>query len=808
MQQWICYAGSVGVIVSAYLPQTLNPPMTGFLLVCTTLSFCAAIRHRNHSIVCVTALLTTFLFAQIWASELCSRLLPEAFEQKPLVVHGYIDGLVERQRHSGGTRFPFVVESSYLDGGKLGFRGRVRLSIYPQAASTTPQLLPGQRWQLTVSLKRPHGYFNRGQFDYQAWLLQHGFLATGYVRSGSVKMLEGNAFVPLSQFRNSWRDALLNANTPGVDRSIQLGLSIGDKSLLRAPVWETLQATGTVHLLVISGLHVGMLSALGFFLTSFLVRRIPLLMLRFSVPQCAAVGAIVVAWLYASAAGLSLPTLRAAIMVSVFMLALILRRQHASFSCFSLALLLVLLCDPLGPHSAGFWLSFGMVFALLWGHSQCRNYGGLLLRLLQLLTAQWRVFVAGLFLLYQLGLPLSFCAPLANIIAIPLVSMVLVPLALLDGLSLCLWGDALPALSVFYAIAENILMAWLHWVQSVGQGLPRYPIPWSPVFAALLALACLLLLQPAGFYYRAAAFALMLPVLFNQPTESRGIEIQVLDVGQGSAVVVQNAGRTLVYDTGPGWKHGSAARHTLIPNLQRRGLSKLDLLVVSHGDNDHAGGAIDLLQRFKIERLVYGQSQGLEPVLAAAQGLDIQACRSGETVKWGALRLMFFNGADTVAGSTALRTDNRASCVLLLEAWGRRVLLPGDIDSLAESWVLAELAERGIGGVDVLMAPHHGSISSSSIRFVKTLAPAEVIHSAGYRNRFRHPHPRVWRRYHSLGSRQWLTARDGGVQVWIRPSGEYSIDSARAAAPRFWHSVGVEEGTQSSSLWYSERKSR
>ena len=691
---------------------------------------------------------------------LVTGLLPPALEMQPLQLQGRISGLVERRELYGrpALRFELRVERcAGADGAPcIQAPRRVQLNWYGVDRDAPAS---GERWQLQARLKRPHGFANPGAFDYGQWQVAQGLGATGNVD----RRADNRRLAAADTGPSSWR-ARLHAH---LDRRLQrfeqrpllIALLVGDGNGISRQQWSVFRATGTVHLFVVSGLHIALSGGVLLALVRF-GARLPCASSRRRWRWLAVAVALPAATLYALIAGFGLPVQRALIMFGVASLAWAAGRASRPLSTLLLALWLVLLCDPLAPLNAGFWFSFGVVAALLLSASgrhgergrQLSGLHGSLHGLREWWRAQWAVTLASVPLLLGIGAQFPLVSLLANAVAIPATTLLTLPFAFLG-----LLGDlcGLRAGDVGWQLADRSLQWVWQFLTLLTELGARWQ--WRPAgvdSAALLfaTLAALLWLLPRGVPGRWLALPLLVPLIWpaSQQPPAGSWRVTVVDVGQGLSVLVEEGARRLLYDTGPSFPSGStAAELTLLPLLQQRGIDRLDGLVISHDDSDHAGGWPTLRAALPIERLLAGEPR--DP--------QAQPCRDGERWRWQRLTFEVLHPvSDRPAG-------NHASCVLLISDGATSLLLPGDIDRLGEGRLLAE---RRLTPVTLLLAPHHGSRSSSSLAFVRALRPRYAIFSAGYHSHFGHPHAEVVARYLDAGAIRLDTARSGALTFLIR----------------------------------------
>lgn len=627
---------------------------------------------------------------------------------------------------------------------------RMRLAWY-----AGPAVNSGERWRLAVKLKRPGGLRNPDAFDFEAWLLAQRIGATGTIKDGQ----------RLSEARWAWRDSV-RQRLLGVDAQGRSGalaaLVLGDGSGLSREDWQILQDTGTVHLLVISGQHIGLLAAVMYLLVAGLARyglwplRWPWLPWACGLAFAAALG-------YGLLAGFDVPVQRACVMVGLVLLWRLRFRHLGAWWPLLLAFNGVLLLDPLASLRPGFWLSFAAVAVLIF------TFGGRLgaWHWWQTWTRAQCLIAIGLCpVLLALNLPISVSGPLANLLAVPWVSLVVLPPALLGTLLL-----PVPYVGEGLLWLAGGLIDWLFRGLAVIAGQWPAWIPGSlPNVVWLLgSLGAVLLLLPRGVPLRPLGWPLLL--LLALPPRERltdGIaDVWQLDVGQGLAILIRTRHHTLLYDAGPRFGEFDIGERVVLPALRKLRVEKLDLMLLSHADADHAGGALAVSHGLPIERVISGDPEGLPQLLNAA------ACESEQQWQWDGVSFQLWQWADA-------RNSNQRSCVLQIEANGERLLLTGDIDSHAERLLLdGPLAVP----TQWLQAPHHGSRSSSSMALLKALQPHSVLISRGHGNSFGHPHPTVLARYRKQRLRIYDSAEHGAIHLQL---GTFQSAQTLRHQRRFW----------------------
>lgn len=692
--------------------------------------------------------LAFFLFGVSWASlsaqwALDDR-LPHRLDGQTLWLEGNVVGLP--QSADGVVRFQ-------LDGAqsrRTRLPDRMRLAWYGG-----PDVRSGERWRLAVKLKRPAGLVNPDSFDYEAWLLAQRIGATGTVVDGQ----------QLAPARSAWRDAvrqrLLAVDAQGREGGLA-ALVLGDDSGLSSTDWQVLQDTGTVHLLVISGQHIGLLAGLIYALVAGLARwglwprRLPWLPWACGLAFTAALG-------YGLLAGFEVPVRRACTMIGLVLLWR-LRFRHLGVTWpLLLSLNAVLIFEPLVSLQPGFWLSFAAVAILILVFSgRLGAWSGL-----QSWTrAQWLIAIGLLPILLALNLPVSLSGPFANLFAVPWISIVVLPLALLGTLLL-----PIPGVGEALLWLAGGLLGWLFQGLTLIAGwLPAWvgsAVPWWAWWLSLL--GGILLLLPKGVPLRLLGWPLLLLCVFA-PLKSvphGQVDVVQLDVGQGLAVLLRTRQHTLLYDAGPRFGDFDIGQRVVLPAIRKTGVRHLDVMLLSHAHADHIGGALAVHDGLPVARVLSGEASELPSTLQA------QFCKNGERWEW--------DGVTFETWRWEQATDsNPASCILMVDAQGERLLLTGDIDTAAERALIDS-------GFDLrarwLQAPHHGSRSSSSTALLKAVAPEGVLISRGRNNGFGHPHPLVMARYAARAIQPYDNAELGAIRLQL---GQFEQPEGQRNQRRFW----------------------
>ena len=658
-------------------------------------------------------------------------------------------------------------------------------------AEPVPRVQPGERWTLRVRLRRPHAPVNPGAFDRELRWLEEGIGAVGRVRAGRRVDATVHGFaLALERRRADIRDALFDA--AGAARARQAGvlaaLAVGDQAAIDPALWTLFNATGVGHLMSISGLHVTMVGALGGLAVGLAWRARALARLglpgRVPAPVARGVAAVFVAFAYAGLAGWGVPAQRTCFMLAVGVLLLAAGRTASVVAAVGSAAAAIVALDPWAPLSAGFWLSFGAVVAIVWAGSGGRAHERRLLEAMRdAVRTQWAASVALLPAGAWFFASASVVGPLANAFAIPLIGLVVVPLALAGGVLGLVSTDAAAWLVVPAAVLLDGLVAALEALAALPGATVTVPSP-GPVALAVGCAGVALLLAPAGVPGRALGALALLPLATAVPERPAPGELRLtaLDVGQGMAAVVQVGERTLVYDTGPTLgPQLDAGGRTIAPWLRSIGVRRIDLLVVSHQDDDHAGGARSLMRAVRVDALASSLPDD-HPIVAAAP--VARRCVRGERWTWGDAEFEWLHPADPPEPARRSPT-NAVSCVLRVRHPAGTLLLAGDVEAPQERR-LVELFGRDGLAADVLLVPHHGSTTSSTEPFVDAVGPRWAIVQAAYRSRFGHPHPRVVERYLRRGVELLRSDADGAVQLRLREGAPTRVQRSRLEPARYW----------------------
>ncbi len=735
------------------------------------------------------SLLLFFVFycGYFWAAGVATwrlaDVLPEVWEGKDIKVIGVISNMP--QYDSNKVRFQFNVEQIVTS--QAYVPNHVALSWYFDRPSI-PAIRAGERWQITIRLKRPHSNINPAGFDYEVWALERNIRAVGYVRPVSDNNRldsQVNSFVhwvtaqrqQIQQKFNVWL-----GDYPYV--GMLMTLATGDQRAIPADQWQVLTRTGTNHLMAISGLHITLISSIVYFLVTYIWRRSTRLLIKLPAHRAAVIAGLFVALIYTLLSGFAIPAQRAFFMLAVVAIALWYGRMAAPTLILAWALLLVVLIDPWAVLSAGFWLSFGAVgIVMLVTVGRIGNMHWLS----GWFHVQWAITLGLVPILLALFQQVSLVSPVANAVAIPLVSLLVVPLTLLALIPYCEF--LLPLAHSVLSVAMEFLQVLNTLPQPVWQ---QHMPPFWAIIVSVIGVVWMLLPGSHGLNYfsgfpaRWLGIVALLPLFLTIPPKpSEGaLWLTVLDVGQGLAIVAQTENHALLFDSGPAYAETDSGKRIIIPFLRAQGIAQLDRMIISHADSDHSGGALSVINAFNVEMLSSSLDSN-HPILQTVKHHEL--CGRGQSWLWdGVLFEILHPTTDLYLNSN--RQTNTSSCVLKITAATGSILIPADITQTIEDLLMDTQAEKLPS--TVLIAPHHGSLTSSSVLFVKQVNPAVTIFTVGYRNRFGHPKDTIIHRYLDQGSAVMRSDKHGAIFLRFE-TGELFVDSWRQMRSRYWHKKAI-----------------
>jgi competence protein ComEC len=720
----------------------------------------------------IAALAGGFFYAGWMAQQRLADELPAAWQGRDIALTGVV---AEMPRwHERGQSFVFDVES--VSTPEAHVPRHILLSTYRDEKSAPLELHAGERWQLTVRLKQPHGTSNPYNFDFEVWALERDLRATGYVyNKGDNRRLDAQVTTPAyaierlrEAVRAHYRKILGDAPYTGVLSA----LAIGDQGSIAQSQWQVFTRTGVNHLMSISGLHITMLAGLGFALSYWAWRRSTRLTLRLPARKAAAIAGLLVALGYALLAGYGVPAQRTVYMLATVALALWSSRNIAPSQLLAAALMVVLLLDPWAVLSPGFWLSFGAVALIFFITA---NRLGVRHWLVEYGRVQWAMSIGLIPLLLALFQQISLVSPVANAFAIPLVSFVVVPLTLLGALLPFDWLLHLAHQTM------SLCMVALEWLNNlpVAVWTQHAPPAWS-IVVGLFGVFWMLL--PRGFPARWLGGLMLLPMFLITPEAPLHgtLRLYIFDVGQGLAVAAQTREHALLYDAGPDFNgEADSGNRILVPALRGLGIAQLDGLILTHDDIDHTGGAASVLQAIPTDWV----SSPLPAEHALLQIVrDHRRCADGQSWQWNGVNFDMLHPSPQSYAQEKLR-DNERGCVLRICTGKQSVLLATDIEAGSEQRLLEKYADKL--PATLIVVPHHGSKTSSTPAFVQAVHPRYAVFTVGYRNRFHHPNPEVFARYQEAGFELLRSDEDGAIIVEMDAE-KFNVERYRKSHARYW----------------------
>lgn len=756
----------------------------------------------NYPMFAICGAMFGFAWAAAFAQHYLSQELPRDWEGRDVTLVGTVASLP--YRFDEGVRFNFAVERVLpVDGVTPPIPRKIALSWYADShrgdARPPENVEPGERWQLTVRLQRPHGNANPWGFDYEAWLLEQDLRATGYVRpdkDSSFKNQRLDSFVVsfgnvVERCRGWLRERILAALPDKQYAGVIVALVIGDQRAVDQTDWKIFNRTGISHLISISGLHITMVAGLfasaifGLWRRSFFTRaELPLLLPAQKAAALAGAGA---ALLYVLLAGFGVPAQRTLYMLSVVAAALWFDRLTSISHVLCVALGFVVLLDPWAVLWPGFWLSFGAVAMILYAtvgrtsHYSAATASRKQRWLAALHTASHTQYVVTLGLvpltLLLFG-QISLVGPIANAVAIPLVSLIVTPLALM--------GSVMPApLSAWILVMAHKLIEWLAvfltWLSGLSLAVWTAPIPswWMFVFALI---GTIWLLAPRGWPMRWIGVICWLPLVLNVPAhpQEKAFWVTAFDVGQGMALLIETTQHRLLYDTGPAYSpQADAGNRVILPYLKARGIDRLDSVIVTHSDTDHSGGALSILDGIQVG----WTSTSLpltHPIVQAAP--NHRRCEAGQHWSWDGVQFEMLHPTARSYDSTKWKPNARG-CTLKVTLGSQSILLPADIEAIQEDELVNSIPDKL--HATVLLAPHHGSGTSSTLPFLQAVKPEVAVFQVGYRNRYHHPKPEVFERYGALGIKRLRSDESGAITMQFGSA--LNVSEYRTEHARYWY---------------------
>jgi len=763
-------------LLFAFFSSALNDPLwASYLPITLAFSFLVP-RYRIILIV-----LSAYLWAGFYFQFAVNLKLNNSFDSQIVMLSGTIIDIPDIKPRS--VRFMF--KPDYIEGYNQRLPNKIRLSWYH--SDHLPEA--GERWQFRAKLRRPSGFQNPAGFDYERWLLVKGIGATGYIKKSTKnQLLDVTPWWNINLLRSKVAQSIDNKCEACDNQGLIKALTIGYRGDIQLNQKKILKDSGTAHLLAISGLHIGLISGLFYWLGRWLW-QIYFFRYRYNRLEFSAVLSFFTGLTYAALAGFSIPTLRALVMLGVIFLALKFRLQSNLLNSIATTVVLILVLNPLAIGSPSLWLSVGALLIIsfaqyILGNASLDSQSNKSISWLRQL-----LLVQGIFTLMfiPMGIALfgqvNIAGYLANVVAIPVVSFTLLPLALIASFCASVnlpYGDWL---LVTCDRGMTLLLRYLEWLlesgfEAVGTGY----IPMPLLILSLLGLV-FLMMPRAISGKKIALIAILMPVIWRpERLEYGGYKMAVLDVGMGTSVIVKTQYHSLVYDFGPGNNAGySAGSWVVKPYLQYFNMSLPDLMIISHVDQDHSGGFHTFKSDYNAETLISGTPDQVQKRFNLDQPL--RACHGVKPWRWDGVDFEFLAFPVKESIISLMDDTNNRSCVLKIQGT-HTVLLTGDIEAERESWLVSTNSHRLKS--DVIVAPHHGSSTSSTSNFIRQVLPKAVIFTVGKDNRWNFPKPKVLERYKAIETRIYRTDSDGAVSFYS-DSNDFVIESQRRRHPRFWH---------------------
>lgn len=707
--------------------------------------------------VALLAALVGFSWAYFQAQQKLAWHFPLSDLNRVVNVKGKVVGITQHYLHA--LRFDMELEE--YEGKKLSLSVPVKIRLY--WSQPTHTLLAGDKLQGLVKLKPASRLANPGEIDQEKQFFIENIRATGKWLTLLNHQPVKSSLLQLRQRLHEQMDDLLpNKPLLGVIQATTVGIY---KNITPSQ-WQIFQATGLTHAVAISGLHISLVAMLFGGLVYLIVSQSSKLITLYPAKCYAAIGGTLAAVAYCAIAGFSIPTQRSLTMIVVVSVALLRRQVVMSWHTLALAWLIIGLFDPLAPLQIGFWLSFGCVATLIYGHSHSSDN-------------RWRHELMPQLVVFIGLIPMSvFCfqqvpllSPLANLIALPVINFLVVPpglvgLLLLDICpplaSLCL-HLAHGALASIWGILEEIAhTSYSIWYQG--------EVPLCELLLA--AMGALILLAPRGLPARHLGWIAFLPLIFYRPPllEQGECRFTLLDVGQGLAAVIQTRHHALLYDAGPLYGQLDAGQRIIKPFLRHQHIKQLDKVIISHGDLDHRGGLIGL-QDWPIKEILSSEPEKLT--------LSAHPCLAGQRWQWDGVEFMMLNP------SSVSKKRNDRSCVLKITSPHHSILLTGDIEKQAEKNLIEKFGAQLKS--DILVVPHHGSLTSSTVEFIEKVAPDYALYPAGLGNHYGFPKPEIIARYQMQGSENLVSYQTGALTFTLRQKQLAPPVLWRESARRYWH---------------------
>lgn len=750
-----------GIIVACYSPHLVDSYWASWLPICLFIAYI------NPKLRLLGLLTGSFLWATVVMHWQLDHRLSVEQNNKRVTVIGEVLNIPRTSPISTNFLFKPISISNY--------KGTLPKKVKLNWRKAPDNLQPGQIWRLKLKLKQPHGFQNPGGFDYERWMFARGIHATGYVVKSEQNVLQRNNPFSVNSLRYRLKQHIEESCVNCKNTGLIQALAIGYRGNISHPVRSLLNQTGTAHLIAVSGLHIGIIASVFYSIGLLLWSRL-LYAGWFKRKELALLLAWVAGLCYSLLAGFDLPAQRAMLMLTVILSSLLLRSPFNLLNSIQTALVLVIIVSPLAVLSESFWLTFTALMIIAFGSFLLQRESS---RIKQLVIIQLLFSILFIPISIFIFGQIHSASIAANLFAVPLVSFVIVPL---NFILLILFWLPESLLQLLYGLLDSlldVLTGYLNWLQN--NGLQAINVAQIDGWMLILFLIfMILLLMPRGIISKTILLLLLPPLVFwNQHQQSANeLTMTVLDVGMGTSIVLQTARHSLIYDFGPGNNQGySLGEWVVLPYMQSKGIEKPDRIVISHADQDHSGGFYALQDEYTGIPLYSGTPEGIKnkfPQLGF-----IRDCHHTQSWIWDGVKFEFISDQPGLSAS-----KNNRSCVLKVTLRQNSILIAGDIESRQERNLINSDRQSLTAGV--LVAPHHGSLTSSTEAFIKSVGANHVIFTTGFLNRWKFPRPEIEQRYVKTGSEIMQTDKTGAIQVKCSADG-CKLEKYRQQHPRIWY---------------------
>jgi len=769
----------LGTLIIQFLQQQL-PPLIWIGLFLSISIFLTVFFNKKPIVrvfILSSALLAGLLLSAFAATNQLDKRILQKWEGQDIILQGQVVGIPTQKED--GTRFRFNIKQASLKSNpdsSIKLEGIVRLGWFQ-----SPQIVNAdETWQFVARMKRPSGFLNPGGFDYEKWLFTERISATGYIRGSKLKP-EANERISEAPWWSvdHLRQTIHHNIQQGVEdkssAAILSALVVAIRTKFDDKQWKLLQETGTSHLVAISGLHIAVVAGFAFLPIMLIWGLFPSLNEKVPLQVAGAIAGVIFATAYAMLAGFTLPTQRALLMVVIALLGLLVRRNYQPSTILAVVVIAVLLLDPLAGMTVSFWLSFLAVAIILIILNRQVEKPVMRLIKLQIILSLGMLPLT----LFFFG-SASLLSPIANLIAIPWVSLVIVPLSLIALVFMPI--SSFISNGIFSISALAIKWMFVGFELLSESSLANVTFAEIPSVYLLLAfLGFLFLLLPKGFPARWLGLIAIFPAILFTPDKPKEGEFTftLLDAGQGMASVVQTQNHNLIYDVGTRYSETyDIGKLVVVPFLKAKGITKVDSMILSHKDIDHWGGAEAVLKEITVNEIISSD-------LAILPNQQVKICTKGNRWQWDGVDFEILTPPEEFINN-ASQNDNNRSCVLRVSNANHSLLLTGDIQKKTEKYLLKNNKEKLLS--EVITVPHHGSKTSSTQDFLQAAAPKLGLIPAGYRNRFGHPKEKVLKRYQKMKIPVLDTIKSGAITInFPKSKEEIEVESYRKKNRGFWN---------------------